>query len=180
MVPDWRSPADAPRVRRRAGGTGPSDHARTDRPGRPHRPAVPRRMLGTLPGRVIERPRTAANHSRPAPNRHLGHALWCHSLRSRPHYRGGPMVTGVMASVSVRYIVDEVAAAIAFYCDQLDSLRVMHPAHNFRNVGSRRVRPGGRAIRPTPSTGAAAAGSGRAIDPVDRLRCRGPFDPYDG
>jgi catechol 2,3-dioxygenase-like lactoylglutathione lyase family enzyme len=37
----------------------------------------------------------------------------------------------VMASVSVRYIVDDVAAAIAFYCDELDFHQVMHPAPTF-------------------------------------------------
>lgn len=36
-----------------------------------------------------------------------------------------------MASVSVRYIVDDVAAALAFYCDELDFHRVMHPASTF-------------------------------------------------
>jgi catechol 2,3-dioxygenase-like lactoylglutathione lyase family enzyme len=36
-----------------------------------------------------------------------------------------------MASVSVRYIVDDVAAAIAFYCGQLDFHEVMHPAPTF-------------------------------------------------
>ena len=36
-----------------------------------------------------------------------------------------------MASVSVRYIVNDVAAAIAFYCDQLDFRQVMHPAPTF-------------------------------------------------
>jgi catechol 2,3-dioxygenase-like lactoylglutathione lyase family enzyme len=36
-----------------------------------------------------------------------------------------------MASVSVRYIVDNVAAAIAFYCEQLDFHLVMHPAPTF-------------------------------------------------
>jgi catechol 2,3-dioxygenase-like lactoylglutathione lyase family enzyme len=36
-----------------------------------------------------------------------------------------------MASVSVRYIVDDVAAAIAFYCEQLDFHQVMHPAPTF-------------------------------------------------
>jgi len=40
---------------------------------------------------------------------------------------GGDM----MASVSVRYIVDDVAAAIAFYCGQLDFHQVMHPAPTF-------------------------------------------------
>ena len=37
----------------------------------------------------------------------------------------------MMASVSVRYIVDDVAAAIAFYCGQLDFHQVMHPAPTF-------------------------------------------------
>jgi len=36
-----------------------------------------------------------------------------------------------MASVSVRYIVDDVAAAIAFYCEQLEFHEVMHPAPTF-------------------------------------------------
>jgi catechol 2,3-dioxygenase-like lactoylglutathione lyase family enzyme len=38
---------------------------------------------------------------------------------------------GQMASISVRYIVDNVAAAIAFYCEQLDFHLVMHPAPTF-------------------------------------------------
>jgi catechol 2,3-dioxygenase-like lactoylglutathione lyase family enzyme len=37
----------------------------------------------------------------------------------------------VMASVSVRYIVDDVAVAIAFYCDELGFHEVMHPAPTF-------------------------------------------------
>jgi catechol 2,3-dioxygenase-like lactoylglutathione lyase family enzyme len=37
----------------------------------------------------------------------------------------------VMASVSVRYIVDDVAAAIAFYCGELDFQQIMHPAPTF-------------------------------------------------
>ena len=36
-----------------------------------------------------------------------------------------------MASVSVRYIVDDVDAAIAFYCGQLGFDEVMHPAPAF-------------------------------------------------
>ena len=36
-----------------------------------------------------------------------------------------------MATVSVRYIVDDVDAAIAFYCGQLDFVEVMHPAPSF-------------------------------------------------
>jgi catechol 2,3-dioxygenase-like lactoylglutathione lyase family enzyme len=36
-----------------------------------------------------------------------------------------------MATVSVRYIVDDVDAAIAFYCGQLRFTEVMHPAPAF-------------------------------------------------
>jgi catechol 2,3-dioxygenase-like lactoylglutathione lyase family enzyme len=38
-----------------------------------------------------------------------------------------------MATVSVRYIVDDVDAAIAFYCQNLGFTEVMHPAPAFRN-----------------------------------------------
>ena len=36
-----------------------------------------------------------------------------------------------MATVSVRYIVDDVDAAIAFYCEHLGFAEVMHPAPTF-------------------------------------------------
>src|SRR3954471_18587077 len=36
-----------------------------------------------------------------------------------------------MATVSVRYIVNDVDAAIAFYCEQLDFREDMHPAPTF-------------------------------------------------
>src|SRR5436190_18131324 len=36
-----------------------------------------------------------------------------------------------MSTVSIRYIVDDVDAAIAFYCDQLGFSEVMHPAPTF-------------------------------------------------
>ena len=36
-----------------------------------------------------------------------------------------------MATVQVRYIVHDVDAAIAFYCEQLDFREVMHPAPSF-------------------------------------------------
>src|SRR3954471_18062584 len=36
-----------------------------------------------------------------------------------------------MASVSVRYIVDDVDAAIAFYCERLGFTEIMHPAPAF-------------------------------------------------
>ena len=36
-----------------------------------------------------------------------------------------------MATVNVRYIVNDVDAAIAFYCKHLDFQEVMHPAPTF-------------------------------------------------
>jgi catechol 2,3-dioxygenase-like lactoylglutathione lyase family enzyme len=36
-----------------------------------------------------------------------------------------------MATVSIRYIVDDVDAAIAFYCEHLGFAEVMHPAPTF-------------------------------------------------
>ncbi len=39
-----------------------------------------------------------------------------------------------MATVSVRYIVDDVDAAIAFYCEQLGFQEQMHPAPTFAMV----------------------------------------------
>jgi catechol 2,3-dioxygenase-like lactoylglutathione lyase family enzyme len=39
-----------------------------------------------------------------------------------------------MATVQVRYIVHDVAAAIAFYCEHLGFEKVMHPAPNFGMV----------------------------------------------
>lgn len=54
-----------------------------------------------------------------------------------------------MASVSVRYIVDDVAAALAFYCDELDFHQVMHPASTFAMLDRGELRlvlsaPGGQ------------------------------------
>ena len=40
-----------------------------------------------------------------------------------------------MATVSVRYIVDDVDAAIAFYCRYLDFHEQMHPAPTFAMLG---------------------------------------------
>lgn len=40
-----------------------------------------------------------------------------------------------MASVSVRYIVDDVDAAIGFYCRHLGFAEVMHPAPTFAMLG---------------------------------------------
>ena len=50
----------------------------------------------------------------------------------QPVYDDGDRDGGdLMASVSVRYIVDDVEAAIGFYCDLLDFRQVMHPAPTF-------------------------------------------------
>jgi catechol 2,3-dioxygenase-like lactoylglutathione lyase family enzyme len=46
-------------------------------------------------------------------------------------YRCDTYTFYTMATVSVRYIVDDVDAAIAFYCDQLGFQEVMHPAPTF-------------------------------------------------
>jgi len=38
---------------------------------------------------------------------------------------------GAVATVSVRYIVDDVDQAVRFYCDELGFSEVMHPAPTF-------------------------------------------------
>ena len=43
-----------------------------------------------------------------------------------------------MATVSVRYIVDDVDAAIAFYCTHLGFNEEMHPAPTFAMLCARR------------------------------------------
>jgi catechol 2,3-dioxygenase-like lactoylglutathione lyase family enzyme len=62
-----------------------------------------------------------------------------------------------MATVSVRYIVDDVDAAIAFYCDNLGFTEVMHPAPAFAMLSRGDLRltlsapgggPGGGAAMP--------------------------------
>jgi catechol 2,3-dioxygenase-like lactoylglutathione lyase family enzyme len=70
-----------------------------------------------------------------------------------------------MATVSVRYIVDDVDAAIDFYCRQLGFTEVMHPAPTFAMLSHGDLRlvlsapgggPGGGAAMPdgtTPSPG---------------------------
>ena len=45
-----------------------------------------------------------------------------------------------MATVSVRYIVDDVDIAIAFYCGQLGFTEVMHPAPTFAMLVRRDLR----------------------------------------
>ena len=58
-----------------------------------------------------------------------------------------------MASVSVRYIVDDVGAAIAFYCEQLEFQEVMHPAPTFAMLDRGEM----RLVLSAPSSQAAAA-----------------------
>ena len=62
-----------------------------------------------------------------------------------------------MARVSVRYIVDDVDAAIAFYCEQLGFDEIMHPAPTFAMLARGDLRlvlsapgggPGGGAAMP--------------------------------
>src|SRR5437763_1156921 len=54
------------------------------------------------------------------------------SRRARRRWRGGSrIVLENVATVSVRYIVDDVDSAIEFYCRELDFEQVMHPAPTF-------------------------------------------------
>lgn len=66
-------------------------------------------------------------------------------------------MTWAMANVSVRYIVDNVDAAIDFYCGQLGFAEVMHPAPTFAMLSRGEFRlvlsapgggPGGGAAMP--------------------------------
>jgi catechol 2,3-dioxygenase-like lactoylglutathione lyase family enzyme len=65
-----------------------------------------------------------------------------------------------MASVSVRYIVDDVDRAIAFYVDQLGFEVVMHPAPSFAMLGRDEL----RLLLSAPS----GQGGGGQILPGDR------------
>ena len=49
----------------------------------------------------------------------------------RQRRRGSRIVAENVATVSVRYIVDDVDSAIEFYCRELDFEQVMHPAPTF-------------------------------------------------
>jgi len=61
-----------------------------------------------------------------------------------------------MATVSVRYIVDDVDAAIAFYCDLLGFTEVMHPAPTFAMLSR-------GDLRLTLSSPGGAGGGGQAM-----------------
>jgi len=71
-----------------------------------------------------------------------------------------------MATVSVRYIVDDVDAAISFYCAHLGFTEKMHPAPNIRDARTRR--PPARSQRTKHRWRRRASDAGR-----DRPRTRG-------
>ena len=71
-----------------------------------------------------------------------------------------------MATVQVRYIVNDVDAAIAFYCEQLGFSEVMHPGPGFAMLsrGDLRLvlsRPGGQ----NPGGGGSSLADGRTPEP---------------
>jgi catechol 2,3-dioxygenase-like lactoylglutathione lyase family enzyme len=89
-----------------------------------------------------------------------------------------------MATVNVRYIVDDVDAAIAFYCQQLGFREEMHPAPAFAMLSRGDLRlvlsaPGGGPVvaRPCPTAGCPSpeAGTGSSlrclISPPPSRRC---------
>ena len=110
-----------------------------------------------------------------------------------------------MATVSVRYIVDDVDAAIAFYCEQLGFDEVMHPAPTFAMLshgdlrlvlsapsgagGGGQAMPDGRSpepggwnrfmleVRDLEATVATLRDAGRALSQRDRRRRRRQADP---
>src|SRR4029077_13822586 len=93
-----------------------------------------------------------------------------------------------MATVSVRYIVNDVDAAIAFYCQQLGFTEVMHPAPAFAMLSRGDLRlvlsapgggPGGGQAMPDGSLPAPGGWNRFAIevtdldDAVGKLRSQG-------
>jgi catechol 2,3-dioxygenase-like lactoylglutathione lyase family enzyme len=64
-----------------------------------------------------------------------------------------------MATVSVRYIVDDVDDAIAFYCGRLDFQEVMHPAPTFAMLSRGNL----RLALSAPSGAGGAGGGGQAM-----------------
>jgi catechol 2,3-dioxygenase-like lactoylglutathione lyase family enzyme len=75
-----------------------------------------------------------------------------------------------MATVSVRYIVDDVDAAIAFYRDDLGFTEIMHPAPAFADDVARGPAPGAqRAWRRAP------AGDRRCPTAPCRIQAAGSF-----
>ncbi|QIX27140.1 VOC family protein [Nocardioides sp. JQ2195] len=79
-----------------------------------------------------------------------------------------------MATVSVRYIVDDVDAAIAFYCNQLGFTEVSHPAPTFAMLSRGDLRlalsaPGGGGQAMSDGTRPEPGGWNRFLLEVDDL-----------
>src|SRR3954452_20647272 len=70
-----------------------------------------------------------------------------------------------MASVSVRYIVDDVDAAIAFYCERLGFTEIMHPAPTFAMLERGDLRLVLSAPGPRPGGGGAPRPDGTLPEP---------------
>jgi catechol 2,3-dioxygenase-like lactoylglutathione lyase family enzyme len=70
-----------------------------------------------------------------------------------------------MATVSVRYIVDDVDAAIAFYCGNLGFTETMHPAPTFAMLTRGDLRLVLSAPGPGPGGGGQAMPDGRVPEP---------------
>src|SRR5437764_4098829 len=88
-----------------------------------------------------------------------------------------------MSPVSVRYIVDDVDAAIGFYCDLLGFALVMHPAPPFAML----ARGDLRLLLSAPSGqggGGQILADGRRPEPggwtASRLRWRGSMPRWNG
>ena len=84
-----------------------------------------------------------------------------------------------MASVSIRYIVDDVDAAIAFYCGHLGFTELMHPAPQFAMLKTRRSATRAERTGWWPGRWAGDAGRhsahARRLEPLlDRGRGPGP------
>ena len=75
-----------------------------------------------------------------------------------------------MATVSVRYIVDDVDAAIDFYCGQLGFAEVMHPDPAFAMLTQRRPAAG-----PAAPVGPTQAAAAAMPDGTTRTRRMGPI-----
>jgi catechol 2,3-dioxygenase-like lactoylglutathione lyase family enzyme len=89
------------------------------------------------------------------------------SLTMGPLRRLPRQYAGAMASVQVRYIVNDVDAAISFYCQHLGFTEVMHPAPMFAMLARGDLRlalsaPGGPG---TPGGGSQPMPDGRRPEP---------------
>jgi len=80
-------------------------------------------------------------------------------------YAAGPNEERVMATVSVRYIVDDVDKAIEFYCRQLGFREEMHPAPSFAMLSRGDLRLVLSAPGAGPGGGGQAMPDGRLPEP---------------